>query len=378
MTVPRPAFPLLSVLPAFLTLTPLFLSVRSAGAAGPDKAVLSSEFIYESAPFPACHASTLAETKEGVVAAWFGGTQEKHPDVGIWVSRQENGKWTVPAEAANGVQYSKTDGTVVRHPSWNPVLFQAKNGPLLLFYKVGPTPETWWGMLTRSQDGGRTWEEPHRLPEGILGPIKNKPVQLPGGDLLCPVSHESPEDNSRWTVTFERTPDLGRTWSTTGPLNDGIAIQAIQPSVLFTDGGGLLAIGRTRQNRIFQTASADGGRTWGTMTLGSLPNPNSGTDAVTLKDGRQLIIYNHVPGDPGEWGGKRTPLNLAVSRDGKTWQAALVLEDQPGEYSYPAIIQTADGKVHITYTWKRQRIRHAVVDPDKLQPRDFVDGQWPK
>ena len=73
----------------------------------------------------------------------------------------------------------------------------------------------------------------------------------------------------------------------------------------------------------------------------------------------------------------RSPLNVAVSRDGKTWQAAVVLEDQPGEYSYPAMIQTKDGMVHITYTWKREKIRHAMIDPNQLQPKDMVDGKWP-
>jgi predicted neuraminidase len=107
------------------------------------------------------------------------------------------------------------------------------------------------------------------------------------------------------------------------------------------------------------------------MTLTDLPNPNSGIDAVTLKDGRHLLIYNHtVKG--------RSPLNLAASADGHRWQAALTLENEPGEYSYPAIIQTADGLIHMVYTWKRQKIRHTVVDPAKLVLRDFVNGDWPK
>ena len=127
-----------------------------------------------------------------------------------------------------------------------------------------------------------------------------------------------------------------------------------------------------RQGKVFQIESADSGRTWGTISLTTLPNPNSGTDAVTLKDGRHLLIYNHT-------GKGRSPLNLAVLRDGQTWQAAGELENTPGnEFSYPAIIQTRDGLVHATWTWKRQKVRHAIIDPAKLTPRDFMNGEWPK
>jgi len=340
-----------------------------------DDALLKSEFIYETAPFPSCHASTIAETPAGLVAAWFGGTGEKHPDVGIWVSRHVDGKWTAPVEAANGVQEVPPGGKPRRFPTWNPVLFQPKKGPLLLFYKCGPDPDSWWGMMTESTDSGKTWAAPRRLPDNMIGPVKNKPVQLPNGDLLCASSSE----DHGWRVHFERTRDLGKTWTTTGPLNDGKAIGAIQPGILFTGGDNLLAIGRTRQNKLFQITSPDMGKTWGPMMLGTLPNPNSGIDAVTLKDGRHLIIYNHVPGLPGLWGGKRSPLNLAVSKDGLTWQAALVLENERGaEFSYPAIIQTSDGLVHMTWTWKRKKVKHAVIDPAKLTLRDMVNGEWPK
>jgi predicted neuraminidase len=316
--------------------------------------LLKSEFIFETAPFPQCHASTIVESKNGLVAAWFGGTRERNPDVGIWLSHQVAKRWTVPVEVANGVQ-SPTN----RLPCWNPVLFQPRTGPLLLFYKVGPSPSAWWGMLMTSEDGGQTWSKPHRLPEGILGPIKNKPVQLANGDVLCPTSTE----NGGWRVHFERTSDLGRTWSATSPINDGKEIGAIQPSILFHKDGRLQAVGRTRQSRIFQVWSEDNGLTWGKMTLTSLPNPNSGTDAVTLRDGQHLLVYNHSTKG-------RSPLNVAVSSNGEDWQAALTLEDEPEkQFSYPAVIQTADGLVHITYTWKRERIKHAVLDPAKLQLR---------
>lgn len=327
-----------------------------------------TEFIYETAPFPSCHASTIEETKDGLVAAWFGGTHEKHPDVGIWVSLHRSGSWTTPVEVANGVETPEK-----RHPTWNPVLFQPKTGPLLLFYKVGPSPSTWWGMLMTSSDGGKTWSSPRRLPDGILGPIKNKPVQLASGEILSPTSSEG---DAGWRVHFERSTDLGRTWTATPPLNDGKTIGAIQPSILLHRGNQLQALGRTRQGKIFEIWSEDGGKNWGKLTLTALPNPNSGTDAVTLKDGRHLLVYNHsVKG--------RSPLNLALSKDGKEWSAALVLEDDPAApagYSYPAMIQTSDGLVHITYTWKRLRIKHAVVDPAKLELRPMADTvlMWPR
>lgn len=366
----------MKTLPTLLLVPLMFQS--SVKAAEADPGLVKTEFIYETAPFPSCHASTIAQSKDGLVAAWFGGKHEKSPDVGIWVARVESDKWTVPVEVANGVQPPGPDGKELRHPTWNPVLFQPSSGPLMLFYKVGPSPETWWGMLTESKDAGRTWSTPRKLPDGFLGPIKNKPVQLPNGDILCPSSNETPSKMSAWSVHFERTSDLGKTWTKVGPVNDGKEIQAIQPSILFLGGEKLLAVGRSRQNRLFEVASNDGGKSWLPMTLGSLPNPNSGTDAVTLQDGRHLIVYNHIPGDPKKWGGKRTPLNVAVSRDGKKWQAALVLESEPGEYSYPAVIQTKDGMVHITYTWKRQRVKHAVIDPTKLVLRDMINGEWPK
>jgi predicted neuraminidase len=325
--------------------------------------VLATEFIYETAPFPSCHASTIVETERGLVAAWFGGTAERNPDVGIWVSRKEaGGSWTAPIEVANGVQ-SET----VRHPTWNPVLFQPRTGPLMLFYKVGPSPSTWWGMVKTSADGGRTWSAARRLPDGVFGPIKNKPVQLPNGDILSGSSSE----HDGWRLHFERSSDNGATWAVTPPLNDGKTIPAIQPSILSHPNDRLQAIGRTRSGRLFETWSTDRGRTWSPLALIELPNSSVGTDAVTLADGRHLLVYNHTPKG-------RSPLNVAVSADGRTWQAALVLEDEPGrEFSYPAVIQTRDGLVHITYTWRRERVRHVVLDPRALTLRPIVNGNWP-
>jgi predicted neuraminidase len=338
----RLALPAVTLAAAFATLYP---------AVHAQSPIVRSEFIFETAPFPSCHASTIVETNGTLAAAWFGGTAERNPDVGIWMSRFEHGAWTPPVEVANGVQ-----SAALRYPTWNPVLFQPAGGPLLLFYKVGPSPSGWWGMVTRSSDAGQTWSTPEKLPDGILGPIKNKPVQLANGDVLSGSSTE----NNGWQVHFERSTDGGRTWTATPPLNDGHAVAAIQPSVLTHTGGRLQAIGRTQSGRIFETWSSDAGRTWTPLALTSLPNPNAGIDAVTLRDGRSLVVYNHTARG-------RSPLNVAISPDGRAWNMALVLEDEPGqEYSYPAVIQSSDGLVHITYTWRRQRIKHVVIDPGRF------------
>lgn len=328
-------------LPVFL----LFCTALSAQSVN-----FKSEFIYEQAPFPSAHASTLVETPQGLMAAWFGGTHERHKDVGIWTSQMANGKWTPPIEVANGVQ-SET----LRYPCWNPVLFQMQGAELLLFYKVGPSPSEWWGMLIRSRDGGQIWSAPEKLPEGILGPIKNKPVLLKDGTLLCPSSSE----HDGWRVHFESTKDAGRTWQKTEAINDGKQYAAIQPAILQHPDGSLQILCRSKNNAVLESFSNDNGKTWSPLQKTSLPNPNSGIDAVTLNDGRYAVVYNKATQKKG---GDRSKLYIAISKDGKYWSDLLPLENEPKqEFSYPAVIQTSDGRIQITYTWKRQRIKYASI-----------------
>jgi alpha-L-rhamnosidase len=345
------------------------LSVAAAVDLERQPGFVRSEPLFENPPFLECHASTIVETPSGLVTAWFGGTKEGNPDVGIWVSRLSDGRWTPPTEVANGAEHDDP-----RVNCLNPVLFRAPDGRLMLYYKTGK----WWAYYKSSTDDGANWSRATRLPNGFFGPVKNKPVTLADGRIISPTSSEL--RGAGWRVHFEVGTD-GMNWSYVGPVNDGNRIGAIQPSILLHPGNKLQALGRTSQGKLFEVWSDDGGKSWGELTLSSLPNPNSGTDAVTLADGRHLLVYNHSGLNPprkGKTNGYRSPLNVAVSNDGRNWHAALVLEDEPfREFSYPAVIQTADGLVHITYTQRRQVIQHVIVDPSRLALRPIVDGVWP-
>jgi len=341
----------------------MIISLTAHSQHSGEQCIVKSEFIYqpEDVVFPSCHASTIIETRNGLLAAWFGGTAENNPDVGIWISHYKNGKWTIPVEVVNGIQHKSK-----RYPCWNPVLYSTGK-EVLLFYKVGPSPSTWWGEMITSSNDGKTWSRPCRLPEDIIGPVKNKPVLLKNGELICPSSTE----NDGWRVHMEFTSDNGLTWERTPPLNEK-EIQAIQPSILLHSSGKLQMVCRSKGKRILTAWSEDNGRTWSKLISSGLPNPNSGIDAVTLKDGLQVIVYNHLPSG-------RNVLNVAVSKDGINWKACCILEnDQPGnEYSYPAVIQTDDGLIQITYTWKRRLIKHVVIDPAKILIEEMANGIWP-
>lgn len=336
--------------------------------------ILVDEFIYDKAPYPSCHAVTIVEATNGdLVSAWFGGTHERHPDVCIYSAIKPKGsdKWGEAIKVADGVM---PDGK--RFPTWNPVLYQIPGGDLMLFYKIGPKPSEWWGVYRTSSDGGKTWSDKIDMPsKDFLGPIKNKPVLLSNGTLLLPSSTEG----NGWHLRMESTPDFGKTWVMGDTISRGKQkINAIQPSILFHKDGSIQAIGRTKNRAIFSTFSKDNGKTWSDLELIGLPNNNSGTDAVTLKNGKHLLVYNHVLPPGKETKGPRTPLNLSISDDGINWKAVLVLEDSKiSQYSYPSIIQSSDGMVHIVYTWRREKLKYVKIDPSKLVAIPIKNGIWP-
>jgi predicted neuraminidase len=314
-----------------------------------------AEMIFDQAPFEQCHASTILELSNGdLLASWFGGKHEKDKSVEIWLSRKPNGgKWSAPLQITN---YPEV-------PTWNPVLFRDAMGKVWLFFKIGPNEREWIGAYRTSTDDAKTWSDVVYMPAGLLGPIRCKPITLADGSILSPTSVEA---YKTWTGWIERSTDGGNTWTIHGPLvYKNVREGLIQPTVWQAKNGNIRALLRSTEEigAIVESTSTDGGRTWGTVTKTSLPNPDAGIDAVKMKDGRVALIFNNTAT-------ARTPLNLAFSDDdGKTWGTPYVLEDEPGEFSYPAIIQGRDGKLQITYTWKRQRIKHVTVDPTAIQTR---------
>ena len=315
--------------------------------------VVSRGLLLTNPPFKACHSSSIVEIRPGnLMVAFFAGTGEGQKDVSIWLARKTGSSWTKPYRIADGVISDS-----LRYPCWNPVLFKSREGRLFLFYKIGPNPREWWGMVRTSDDEGKTWSVPQKLPDNILGPIKNKPVQLDDGVILNPSSVET---DSTWKVHVERSDDLGKTWEKI-QVDSSSNFKVIQPAILFHGGGRLQMVCRSDQDSVVDAWSDDNGLSWSKFSKLKLPNPNSGIDAVTLKNGLHVLVYNpEVKGR--EWFNNRGKLNVAYSSDGKDWKTVLELENtKDKEFSYPAIIQTSDGLVWITYTYNRENVKFVCL-----------------
>ncbi len=317
----------------------------------------ADKMVYDTPPFKECHASTIVEVDENkFLMAAFGGSREGKNDVSIWLSQGNGNVWNKPVLIDTGLAENKE-----LYPCWNPVLFQSMEGTLSLFYKVGPSPREWWGMVKTSDDKGKTWSKGIRLPQDILGPIKNKPLQLDDGTILSPSSSETrTSEGLNWKVHIEKSVDDGKSWLKI-PIDQQSPYDVIQPSILVLEDQRLQILCRSRDNVVMQAFSEDQGNTWGPVTPTKLSNPNSGTDALTLSNGQHLLVYN--PTKRGKNG--RAKLAVAISQDGVYWKDVVMLEDQKnGEFSYPAVIESSDGKIHISYTYNRKNIKHVVLEID--------------
>ena len=317
------------------------------------KNIVSRDFIFgEDRPFKECHASTIIHLENGeYLVAWFGGTHEKHNDVGIWISTGKSGIWSEPYKVAK----------IRNDAHWNPVLFKDNNDIIHLYFKVGKEITDWETWEITSEDHGQTWTEARELVKGDRGgrgPVRNKPIILSDGTWLAGASFEQNTGEMHWNVFIDRSEDNGKTWMATPYIeldrSNFTGKGVIQPTLWESTPGHIHMLVRSTNGKIYRSDSEDYGKTWCKFYATGMPNNNSGIDLVKLQDGTLILAYNPV----SENWGSRSYLNIAVSHDnGITWPEKIILEDgnDQGEYSYPAII-TYDNKIALTYTWKRQCI----------------------
>lgn len=320
---------------------------------------ITQNYIAENPVTAASHASTLVELEPNVLlAAWFGGKYEGAKDVSIYISSYKEKKWSAPKKIINPLI---RDGDTL--PCWNPVLFKSKSQTLYLFYKVGKNPREWFGAMIVSKDDGNTWSNAKYLPKGILGPIRNKPIETSPGIILCGSSTESITDN-KWRVFIETYTEATDSWRITD-IQDKKNFDIIQPTFLVHSDKEIQILSRSRHNKLISSWSDDYGKTWQRTDSINVVNSNSGVDAVTLSNKSFLLVNNPLKMGK-DWFNGRNVLDVEYSKDGVHWKKIFDLENQSeGEFSYPAIIQTSDHKIHVLYTYNRKYIKHVAFDLKK-------------
>jgi predicted neuraminidase len=342
----------------------MFISVLCAGIAIAEgesrkiETIFQAQLIFDEIPGrPQCHASTLTELPNGgVLAAWFAGSFEKAKDVAILSSRlpANTKQWTTP-EILNDAP-GLSEG--------NPVLFTDPAGRVWFFYLVmyGDTWDDCKIHYRISGDEGKTWGDENTLIATKGFAIRNRPIILNNDTFLLPAANEM-----LYTPLFILTRNDFKSVKKTGTnLRDEGGLD--QPAVVQLSDDSVLAFFRSTQARaiIMKSVSTDGGLNWSNPETTEFPNPEAGIAMTKLSSGNLVLVYNDSPRS-------RSPLTVAMSADdGKTWPWKRNIETGPFEFSYPCIIQTSDGLIHVSYTYKRTNIKHVVFIEEWI--RELVAG----
>ncbi len=334
---------------------------RPSPAAAADTApAFARGWISPSAHTPAAHGSAICVVPGGdLLAVWYGGTREGAADVAVFTARRPKGAqdWQAPQRVVDRAMAAGELERVVKKVG-NAVVFPDHQGVVWMVY-VTVTVGGWSGSalnVKTSADGGRTWSRSRRLNVNpflnFSSLVRNKPILATDGRIGLPVYHEM-------AVKYPQM-----LWLSPGPdasvaeyriRNFTTETDLIQPTLVPLDGDRVLMLLRDQSARrqVRAAYSDDNGWTWSDAVDCGLPNPDSALDALRLRDGRILLVYNDAPSG-------RENLRLAVSADqGRTWSPGPVIEAGAGrEYSYPCLAEDRDGRIHLTYTWERRRIRH--------------------
>ncbi|MBS0536628.1 MAG: exo-alpha-sialidase [Proteobacteria bacterium] len=357
------------------------------------------------------HAANLMPLPNGDLGCvWFGGTQEGMADISVHFSRLPAGGdvWTPAIKIADDSARSEQ----------NPILFIAPGNVLWLLYtsQRSGNQETAVVRFRQSRDNGMSWSEPATLFE-TQGTFVRQPMCVTAdGRWLMPIFECRTAAGQRWTGNLDtsavmRSSDGGRTWTRHAvPRSQGL----VHMNILDLGSNGLIGLYRSRwADHVYLSRSFDQGDTWSPPEATTLPNNNSSIQAAVLNDGRIALVYNassaanasqrrlslydEIEDDDGKeltpdaathdavsreafWGAPRAPLCLTVSGDsGRSWLQPLTLDESDGycitnnsrerlnrEISYPSIKQTADGRIHVAYTYFRQAIKHLVLPPQSI------------
>jgi len=339
---------------------------------------LSAQFACEpDARFLFSHAANLAILPGGRLAlVCFRGSIEGAADtVATFQVLGEDGRWSDPR-------------VVVDEPGravGNSVLMPVPDGRVLLFYTVSGSIDDnamWSGCsicYIASEDRGATWSGCSVLTEETGFICRNPGLVLGNGDWLLPIydnrggALEAYEGMGGNESSVLISSDQGRHWRRYGRMVAGAG--TVQPSVVECGDGRLVALLRTRNfwngsdprwAYIYRSESRDHGRNWTHPRATALPNNNSSLQALRLAGGALALAYNH------QSSAERSPLNISLSYDdGDSWPVMRELEayDAEGSYCYPALAQTADGRIHVAYTYNETHIKHVVMTQDWIEGR---------
>jgi predicted neuraminidase/peroxiredoxin len=323
--------------------------IDQVGTEGPaddpiDPIVFSSEVLFEKIPWAADHhCSTIAEAPNGdLLCVWFGASYECADDQVLFIARRKNGErgWNPPEVLTRGE---------FLHPPGNAVVFRMSPARMMVFWdridESRPVRCGRWGrgqlMYRYSDDNGYAWTDDMELKMGVGG-IRNAPITLQTGELMVPMSGGKP--------CFLVTRDQGSTWEVSGAIDTGG-----QPTVIQRSDGSLLCYMRNKPN-ILQAESRDLGKTWTSPQPSAFRCPGAAIAMCRLRNGHLVLVFNDSSTE-------RTPLSIVLSVDeGATWTKPVSLEANPGEYAYPCVIETSDGRIHVTYTFLRQTIKHVELN----------------
>lgn len=324
------------------------------------------------------HSSVICALPSGdILAVWYGGSREGAADVALFTARLATGtrEWAAPRTVVDRAMAESELDRLVKKVG-NAVIFPDRSGLLWMIY-VSVTVGGWSGSalnVKTSRDEGRTWSESRRL---TLNPflnlsslVRNKPIHATDGRIGLPVYHE---------LAMQFPQMLWLTPGADGSVLDyrmrNLSSQAgfIQPTLVPLDGDRVLMMLRDRGDggrRLHTSYSEDNGWTWSGAEASRLPNPDAAVDALRLRDGRVLLVYNDA--DTG-----RENLRLALSADhGLTWQPGPIIEAGPRqEYSYPCLVEDQRGRIHLTYTWQRERIKHVEFNVAWLAGRSLAQKE---